>query len=333
MAKQRKVRTVRTEIVPEFVRTADHREASLLASSPNTLKAHEARRGQPLIVPQTVKRFGMFTLNADEIMELRVDTRYQREEVTNEVNALIVVLKKGGMIPDPISVAERKYGDRKRYIVDGQQRWWAHVDTSTPLAAVIYHVSSYDDEVALFHALNSQVRVSPETRLRSLPGPAGDTLRRLSGDTTSPLFGKISFADRGPMKFGAMVILRGMTALIANIKPVGGLDRVSPSFDRVYKQNPRLADRMIDQYAWLLSQVFEDDRVRSVAAVALGRMLYAAYANHGGEMPTVQALRKLKSLKWERFCPTPGLQWLPTVVAAAQEIWPVQMVQETKHEG
>jgi hypothetical protein len=330
MAKQRRVRTVRTEVVPEFVRTSTHREPSMLATSPNTLKAHEARRGQPLIVPQTVKRFGMFTLSADELMELRIDTRYQREEVTNEVNALIVVLKKGGMIPDPISVVERKYGDKKRYIVDGQQRWWAHVDTSTPIAAVIYHVSSYEDEVALFHALNTQSRVSPETRLRSLPGPAGDTLRRLNTDPESPLFGKISFADRGPMKFGAMVILRGMVALIANVKPVGGLDRVTPTFDRVYKQDPKMATRMVDQYAWLLSQVFEDDRVRAVAAVALGKMVYAAYVNHGGEMPNAQILRKLKSFRWERYCPTPGLQWLPTVVAAAQEVWPIQMVQETK---
>jgi hypothetical protein len=332
MGKQRRVRALRTEIVPDHVRTATHREPSMLATSPATLKAHEARRGQPLIVPATVKRFGMVTLSLDDTMDLRIDTRYQREEVTIEVNTLIHVLKKGGMIPDPVSVVERKYDDRKRYIVDGQQRWWAHVDCGVPLAVVIYHVSSYEDEVALFHALNTVTRVTPENRLRSLPGPAGNTIRRLNETPTSPLFGQISFVEKGTFRIGGMVLLRGLTALVSNTKPVGGLDRIAPAFDRYYTMNPKAADRLIEQYAVLVSQIFEDERVRSVPAVAIGRMLYATLASQG-EMPTAMQIRRLKALRWAKLTPTPGMQWLPTVVAAVQEIWPVQMVAEVKAEA
>jgi hypothetical protein len=332
MGNQRRVRSVRTEVVPDYVRTSDHREPSMLATSPATLRAHEARRGQPLIVPATVKRFAMLTLSVEDTMELRIDTRYQREEVTLEVNTLVHVLKKGGVIPDPVSVVERKYGDRKRYIVDGQQRWWAHVDCGVPLTCVIYHVQSFDDEVALFHAMNTVTRVTPENRLRSLPGPAGDTIRRLNETPTSPLFGQISFVEKGSFKIGGMVLLRGLTALISNTKPVGGLDRIAPAFDRYYVMNPKAADRWIDQYALLISQVFEDERVRSVPAVAVARMLYATFANLS-ELPSAAMIRRLKSLRWAKLTPTPGMQWLPTVVAAMQEIWPVQMVQETKSEG
>lgn len=318
----------RREQVPDYVKTSDSREKSLLATSPAVMKSMESRRGTPLIVPDTVKVFGMHRLSVAESEDLRIDTRYQRDEVTNEVNDLIVVLKKGGVIPDPISVAERKYGDRKRYIVDGQQRWWAHVDTGTPIQAIIYHVNSFEDEVALFHALNTVTRVTPETRLRSLPGPAGEALRKLNEQQGSALYQKITFTPGGG-QFGAMIVLRGMTALLSNTKTNGGLDRVAPVFDRYYRMNPKVAEKMVEYYTTLIGLVFEDQRLNSVAAVALGRMAYAAFL-HGGELPSGQQLRRLKSLKWEGLSPTHAMKWLPTVVAAVQDIWPVQLVQEQK---
>jgi hypothetical protein len=328
MGRARK-RSVQRQQLPEHVRAFDHREPSMLATSEATLKAMEKKRGTPLIVPNTVKMFGMHKLSIAEMEALLIDTRYQRDEVTTEVNDLIVVLKKGGQIPDPISVAERKYGDRGRYIVDGQQRWWAHIDTSTPIYAVIYQVNSFEDEVALFHALNLQTRVSPETRLRSLPGPAGTTLRRLNEDSKSPLYGQVSFMDKGSTRFGAMIVVRGLAALLSNTKMGGGLDRVTPTFDRYYAMNPKAAERLIDSYAWLIAQIFEKRRMRSVAAVALARMVYATFANQG-EMPTPKQLTRLKAMDFDKLTPTHSMQWLPTVVAAVQEIWPVQMVQETK---
>jgi hypothetical protein len=325
---QRKQRPMRREIVPDYVRTSDSRETSLLATNPAVLKQMEARRGSPLIVPATVKMFGMYKLSVDSLEDLRIDTRYQRDEVTLEVNTLITVIKRGGVIPDPISVAERQYGDRKRYIVDGQQRWWAHVDTQTPVQAIIYHVSSYEDEVALFHALNMQTRVSPEDRLRSWPGPAGDRIRALNETPTSPMYQQIGFEGHN-YRFGAMIVLRGLAALLSNTKTTGGLDRIAPAFDRYYRMHPKLCDGMINAYVQLLAQIFEKRRIRAVTAVALGRIVHAAVVGQK-EFPNPMQLRRLKALDWDGLTPTHSIKWLPTVVAAVQDIWPIQLVQESK---
>lgn len=326
--RKRAVREFRREDVPAYVKTSDSREPSMLATSPATFRQHEARRGTPITVPPTVRVFGLHKLSVTELEELRIDTRYQRDEVTTEVNMLITVIKKGGTIPDPISVVERKYGDRKRYIVDGQQRWWAHVDTGTPIMAIVYHVESYEDEVKLFHALNTVTRVSPEDRLRSLPGPAGTVLRKLNESSESPLYQQIGFTP-GSHRFGAMILLRGLTALLANNKTSGGVDRIAPTFDRYYGMHPKLSDGLIAAYAGLLATVFDKQRIRAVTAVALARIVHAAYVGQQ-ELPSPTQLRRLRALDWDGLTPTHSLKWLPTVVAAVQEVWPVTLIQETK---
>jgi hypothetical protein len=316
--------------LPDYVKTVDSRETSMLATSPAVLKAMEARRGTPIIVPDTVKVYGMRRYPVKELEDLLIDTRYQREEVTNEVNELVTVLKRGGIIPDPISVAVRKYGDGRKYIVDGQQRWWAHVDTGTPINVTEYHVHSYEEEVTLFHALNMQRRVSPEDRLRSLPGPAGDTIRRLAETDGSPLRGKVGHTPNSGM-IGGMILLRGMTAMLSNTKANGGLDRIAPNFDRYFRMSPRVAEKMVDSYATLIAAVFEGRRVRSVSAVALGRILYASFlAKPTDPLPTSKQIDRLKKLDFDALTPSHSMRWLPTVAAAVQEIWPVQLVAESK---
>jgi hypothetical protein len=332
MARARARTKFRKVEVPEHVRTADSREGSLLASSVATMRSHEQRRGSPIMVPPSVKVRGMHRLGVKDLMELRVDTSYQRDEVTQEVNDLIVVLKRGGVIPDPISVAERRYGDHGRYIVDGQQRWWAHVDCGVPIHAVLYEVQTYDDEVRLFHALNTQTRVTPETRLRSLPGAAGDTIRRLN--TEGPLKGHVKFTAGSNSIVGAMILLRSLTALISNTKGIGGVDRVAPTFDRYYKMAPKIAGRMIDQYAELAARIFVEPRkrMRSVPGVALARIGYAAWTADPANMPmpSDRQVRRLQALDWDGLTPSSAAKWQPTVIAAIQEIWPVPLVQENK---
>lgn len=334
-ATSRKPKKYRSEQVPDYVRTSDSREASMLATSPATLKAHEARRGTPIIVPQTVKQRGLHRLSVKELMELRVDTRYQREEVTGEVNSLIVILKSGGMIPDPISVVERKYGDGGRYIVDGQQRWWAHVDTGTPIYAILYEVHSFDDEKALFHAFNTQVNLSASRRLASYPGVVGETLRRLNEDEGSPLRGTVRFGAAGH-NLEATILLRGLVALISNTAQGSSkLDRLTSAFARHYKQAPRIADRMIDRYALLVAELFGGKRLRPVVATALGRICYAAWTADPTNMPmpTPTQINRLKALNWDALIPSHAQKWVPVVIEEIRRVWPVEIVQTSVRRG
>ena len=324
----RKVREKREDL-PDHIHTAKHREPSLLATSKEVLKAMEQRRGNPLLVPSTVKFFGTVKLSVKELMDLRIDTRYQREEVTNEVNTFIVILKRGGMFPDPISVVERKYGDHQRYIVDGQQRWWAHVDTATPILASIYHVHTFEEEVSLFHALNTQSRVSAENRLRSLPGSLGDTIRRLKESESSPLYHKIADKTAGNARISGVILARGLVSAITNTSGVGALDVLSPRFERYYKQHPKMADRFADAFAQLISIVFAEQRLTYTASIAFGRVAYAAWTKSGEpRLPSDSQLNRLSRVDWGGLIPGSGAKWLPIVLEKIHSIWPVKLVEE-----
>jgi hypothetical protein len=262
---------------------------------------------------------------------LLVDTRYQREEIASAVNDLVIVLKRGGQIPDPISVVERKYGDRRRYIVDGQQRWWAHIDAQLPIRAVIYHVESYEDEVMLFHALNTQTRVTPHTRLLSWPGPAGRVLKAINEAEGSPLKGKVSFKAGGGVAVNAMAVLRGLTTLLTNSKIGGGLSAALSTFDRMYASNPKAAEAMMEPYVRLLADVFTDGKhpLKVVPAVALAKVMHAAL-RQGSPLPTTKQIQRLRVVNWDALMPTSSMKWLPTVLAAVFEIWPVSVVMESR---
>lgn len=320
----------RAEALPAHVKTAHDRETSQLATSPAVLKTMEAKRGASIVVPPTVKFNGTRRLSVKELMDLRIDTTYQREEVGKEVNDLIVVILKGGMIPDPISYVTRKYGDGGSYIVDGQQRWWAHVDTGTPILATEYIVHNYEEEVAMFHVFNVQTRVSPEDRLRSLPGPLGDTIRRLNEDESSPLYSRISYAA-GSNGVGAMILTRGLTALIGNISAVGGLERVYPTYDRVYKTAPRKADEFVDAYAKLIALVFSTQRLTHGAAIGLGRVCYAAWTKHGSAvLPGETIINRLARVNWQELVPSHSMKYLPIVLEKITSIWPVELIKLEK---
>jgi hypothetical protein len=322
----------RKEALPEYVRGAESRQTSTLATSPATLKAHEKRRGTPLIIPASVRMIGLFTLSVRDLMDLLIDTRYQREEITDEVSTLIHVLKAGGQIPDPISVVERKFDDHRRYIVDGQQRWWAHVDTAMPIKAIIYHVQSYEEEVTLFHAFNSQVRVRPARRLQSWPRDAGRIITALNEDSHSPLYQRVAFGTANPGHIPATPLMRGILALLSNTMGTGGLDRQLPIFDRYYKLMGKRADPWIQTYTWLVNEIFAKPKhmMHVISAIALGRLCYSAWVNEESptdNVPDANQIRRFRALNWRALSPSASTRFLPSVLTAATAIWPVRIVE------
>ena len=327
--------------LPDYVKTAHDRQHSTLATSEDTFKRHAAKRGDPLIVSRDgVKLFGMRKLSVAEIMELRIDERYQREEVVPEVNTLIHVLKRGGMIPDPTSVVEREYGDRGSYVVDGQQRWWAHIDVGVPMQAIIYKVASFEDEVALFQTLNMQRRLNPKTRVALWPRAAGKTLHNLNDSGDSPLYQRIAFGEAGATVVGAIPLLRGMLATIANLSLIGSVDQLLQSFDRHYEQKHPWSEWAVRNYARIVSQIFhdaQDHRLRPIPAIAIGRMCYSLWRSAPNadtmKMPSAKQISRLRGTNWSKLLPSSSPQWMPTVMAYLQSIWPVAMAAEENGVG
>jgi hypothetical protein len=322
--------------LPDYVVTAHERQHPTIATSEATFKSHAARRGEPLTVSrETVKLRGMRRFSADELLDLKIDKRYQREEVSTEVRDLIHVIKRGGQVTAPITVVERKYGDHGLYIVDGQQRWWAHVDTLTPIHAVVYTVESYDDEVTMFQTLNTQSRLSARTRVASWPRAAGTVLHRLNEDETSPLFGRISFADASMTTIGAIPLLRGLLAVLSNVSHNGAVDRTLMAFDKQYEAKKGWADDAILRYATIIAQVFHDSgdhRLRTLPAMALGKMCHAKWrgARSVKEMalPNERQISRLRNTNWSSLLPNGSVVWMPTVLAHLLQIWPVTLVSD-----
>ena len=153
-----------------------------------------SKKTSPMVV-RGVRALGSVVVSVDELDELNIDDDYQRREIRREVNELIAALKAGGIIPDPISLAIRK--DGTRWIVDGQQRYWAYWNCELPLQAQLYEVDDIDAERGLFSVLNRQVRLNTHTRVMAWPGSGGGTMRWLNVSPHSTLRTEITQAGGG----------------------------------------------------------------------------------------------------------------------------------------
>jgi hypothetical protein len=305
------------------------REPSLLATSEAVRKQHAERRGTPIEVGDKVRFVGLAKLTVRQMYDLGIDDRYQRSEITAQVNTLIHVIKDGGVIPDPITVAERP--DGSRWIVDGQQRFWAHLDTEKPIQAMVYKVNSFDDELALFNVLNNNVRLTAAARIAAWPGEAGKIIRDLADNPSSPLYRRVSLiAASGGAIISTPPLLRGLTTAISNVQGNGGMERVLTTFDRAYKKDPNRSNMLAYLYATVIANVFVRDGgsvLRYVPAIAFGRVCYEAFGSlkkpEQARMPSDGQYSRLRKINWDRIAPSAQILWLPTAITAIQQVWRV----------
>ncbi len=313
-----------TGTVIGHVKTAAERGKSIIAHSPTAAKAYLERGGMPLILPKDVKVVWQGLMAVHDMMQLGIDTRYQRDEITDEVNMLIHVLNNGGQIPDQVTIAERP--DKSRWIVDGQQRFWAHVDVQKPMQARIFAVKSYEQELTLFHVLNNSRKLSARVKLQSWPKASGDAVRWLCEDERSALRGLIDF-KKGSGVFPLVTVMRGLSTVVSGSIGNGGIDRVCASYDRTFDRDALWTQKATAGYATIVASVFDKDvRFRHLAALGLGRILHATWrplnADDEWPMPTPKECAKLRGLDWDRLAPSAAAQWLPVVVAAIRKAWP-----------
>lgn len=113
-----------------------------------------------------------------ELTQLNIDESYQRMQIKTQVNDLAHVLRQGGEIPDPITVAQRP--DKSLWIIDGQQRFWAHMDVQKPLKAMVYKVADVEEEKNIFLAMDRHVKVTPAYFVKAWPGEASKLLTEVN---------------------------------------------------------------------------------------------------------------------------------------------------------
>jgi hypothetical protein len=317
-----------SDLTPKHGPSGD-RKRSILATSEKARQAYLQRRGEPLVLGDDVKPFGVRRMPYKDLLKLRIDLSYQREEVTDKVNELIHVIREGGVIPDPITVAQRP--DNTLYIVDGQQRWWAAIDTETSLEVKIMRVANHDAEVKLFHVLNNKATIAPRHVIRSWPGKCGDVLRLLATSSASALQGQIDFSASGVARAPATSMVRGLVTLVGGATG-GGVTRSLQSFDFRFEENPQWTMVAAFKYAEVVASIFDstvEGTLRSVVAVALARLCRRRWRTcdptdngDGWAVPTRAQYEKLQKIGWQKLVPTPAMKWAPVVEAEIRKAWP-----------
>ncbi len=279
-----------------------------------------AKNPNPIVVGKELKRASEVTIiPPSELETLRIDPAYQRPENRELVNQLLAVLEAGGMVPDPITVVVRP--DKSRYIVDGQQRWAAHYLAMKPLAAVLYFVTTMDEERRLFSVLNTYRRPSPAVRMRAWTGPSSQLISWLAGNPASPIMGQLTFTGGGG-KFQVTTVLRGLGAALGMAGHTGtqATEEFMRGLDRLYVANPQRAHRLAGAYLSMCKGLFS--RLQVTPALALGMACADRWDGvNAFEQPSKASLYNMRRLNWA----TPPIQfrhkWLQTLKADVLRRW------------
>ena len=292
-----------------------------LSESPHVLAAARGRRSWQPVVLERMGRPEYRVLSVEEMAGLRVDERYQRVRVSSMVNDLIHVLSEGGAVLDPITVAQRP--DDQRFILDGQQRFWAHSELKRPLPALVYRVPGGDEGLEIerkaFHVLNQKAAVSGDHHVKAWHGPVGDLVRRWESKPDSPLYCRINFSSATRRSFPAGVLLRCLVAAMGG-RSLGGILRLLPIADGLLAKPGHPA--RVEAVARTLAAIFPADvRMSYVAAMAIGEIAEQRWERATPAPPNEASTRALRRINWLTVAPTSSAKFLPLVRAEIDKRW------------
>ena len=294
----------------------------LLASTPDVMaSAISKRANQPMILtgngtPRLV------TIEPSQFPKLGVDESYQRVRLTSWVNTLIHMIAQGGFIPDPITVAERL--DGSLWIVDGQQRFCAHLEMKRPIRALIYKVTNIESEKGLFLVMNNTKKVGPNYIVHSWPGKSGQMIREANANPHHSLFGRVSMGASGAKIIDAGSLARGIYQQIGT----AGQKNTVPMQECLNLADTFLADnaameRRAKGYLDLCGTIFNGAiRMRLLPAISLARVAYEYWGSAGHvKMPTAKEMSWLRRINWGGLCESSAMRYLPMVDAEIKRKW------------
>lgn len=260
-----------------------------------------------------------------EFARLAVDPIYQRPRDTALVNTLIHVLRGGGRIYDPITVCKRPDGD-KLYIVDGQQRFWAHYDTQTEIPALIYQSSGPSAEALLYQAMNARRNLSANNVVKSHQGLGADLLRQAAADESHPLFGQVDFGDqRRP--YAAMPMLKAMLVVSRDGLPNGKAADVCARLDHALA-NDDMAEVRCLALLRMIPRVFPAQHpprilaLLGLAKVAYDRWEYKRTQDPISLIPSHKICERLRTTNWGVTVISASFAHLRMVTDQVERRWP-----------
>lgn len=298
-----------------------HKRLATIAQSERVRAFAQSRRKGNVITIKGISAPKFVTLMPAQMKKLSVDESYQRIRIKNEVNDLIHVLKNGGDIPDPITVARR--ADDSLWIVDGQQRWWAHSETNTPLKALIYDVDSLEAEKELYIVSNTRVKVGTNYMVKAHPGIGVEILNKLAEVPGSEVEGMVDFGTDKKRPLAAATAIRGMTVVAtgALTSGQGNITNVLPRLDHELEHN-MLARERCDAFLRLAIEVFGPKaRIPTMPILALAGVCYRRWNGRPRPVPPV-VLKRLQRIEWLHASGgSYAARFMPVIEGVITRIW------------
>lgn len=292
-----------------------------LAQSPAVAASAAARRKGGVLIVTGVSSPTYQVLMPAQLSRLNVDETYQRVRIKSEVNALIHVLRNGGDVPDPITVARR--GDGKLYIVDGQQRFWAHSETGTPLKALIYDVTDIEAEKNLYIAANQKVKLGTNYIVKAWAGIGAEILRKLAEVPGSEIEGMVDFGLDKRRPLSATTAIRAMTIVATgNITTGhGNIQTVLARLDHELEHSTVARDRA-DALLRLAMRVFSSrERIANLPIQALAIVAHRRWNGRAKHVPD-GVVRRLGRIDWLRAAGgSYAGRFMPVLEAVVERAW------------
>ena len=307
--------------MPRGAKKGEHRKRTLVESDAIREVARRRSVGQPLIIvtEEGVRFEGVRTVNQGSFKRIGIEERYQRVKLTAFVNELIHVLKAGGKVLDPVSVAVRP--DDTWWLVDGQQRFYAHLECDLPMLAAFYRVADFEAERTLFIALNRKVSVNAATMVKAWAGPSAAAVREAHDKPGGPLEGRVNFGRHAGRTFDASIVIKGMLGASAGLFGNGAIERLLTRTDAAMQTNQAAAERA-EAFLRLIAQVFPGPRARVLPIIALGMVAYRRWTAGGHPtMPDGMALRRLRQTNWDAIAQVHARRFFPVFEQWIEARW------------
>lgn len=288
-----------------------------------TPKALEKADAQRIITPLVVKlRPGTVfaVIQPEKFGEINIDEDYQRMVIKALVNTLIYVLRNGGDIPAPVHLARRK--DGSLWILDGQQRFWAHLETGTPLKAWIHPVENIEDERDLYNILNRKVQQNAMNQVKSSNSLVAACVRGWDDSDQSPMHRRINFGSNSGRPYDCTLLVRGVAAALTGLKVQGKISNVMDRTEVEWNRNVGWSEKVGDAFLELVSLIWPGPyRVRYLTCLALGSVCHRRWRGGTITLPSRKEIAALRRVNWENVSQSKALKYLSVYENAITRIW------------
>lgn len=261
-----------------------------------------------------------------ELGELLLDKTYQREVIKDWAYEIATVLMALG---STVPVALSKRPDGRIFIVDGQQRWWGHIQAGRDMHANLFTLPEpiLESEKTLFQILNRHRSNTANNIVKGWPGPCAKMILHWINLQGSPYYGHTSVGGHGSSAYSASMLARAVCAALLSASSARGaiaviLQRLDLCITGANGHLPHISERS-EAILRLIPLVFPpNDRARLQPVLAVADVACERWAKGvTGKFPKPTEQQRMRAINWGMLAPGYASHHFPTLRKAVEDRW------------